>query len=139
MAQTKSKWSKGHLVFYNGPVRYGDFVKSTSACSLNAFGIQSLDSTAAATFTLGTPFEGIHNVLIAETTFAHTLRGSTVKNQVVFGRDGSSYNSLVLTPSSKAVFKGGQPVSLIGASSTRWIVILGEATGPQVAWSTACT
>ena len=139
MAQTKSKWSKNHLVFYNGPVRHEDLVKSTSAGAINPFGIQVLASSAAATYTMGQCFEGMHNVFIAETTFAHTLRGSTVKNQVVFGRDGSSYNSLVLTPSSKAVFKGGQPVSLIGASSTRWIVILGEATGPQVAWSTACT
>ena len=139
MAQTKSKWSKNHLVFYNGPVRHEDLVKSTSAGAINPFGIQVLASSAAATYTMWQCFEGMHNVFIAETTFAHTVRGSSVAKAVVFGRDGSTINSLVITPSSKAVHKGGQQVAMVAASSTRWIVFLGDSTAAQVTWSTACT
>lgn len=115
---TKAKWVRGTLTFYNAGVSYDPVVSTTAAGTITNYGVSVLAAPAASTYTMDAPQKGINKVLIAHTTFAHSVVASTLTAVKI----GSSDRQVTLTPTTKTTAKG-LSVKLVGLSTIKWEMI----------------
>jgi hypothetical protein len=138
---TKSKWKNGILRFYNNAVVDENVVTTTAGGTLLGYGLSVLKDSSAATYVLGAPVKGVTKHIIVQTTFAATVRMSTVANQVRVAAPTTAVNSLTLNPGSSYPTN----VSLRGVSTVLWAITGAGCAGStlmsanNVLFSTACT
>lgn len=113
-----SDMTVGGKATFNGGAYEEVQTVSTTGATLNANGLSLLTSTAVAAHTLPAPEAGLHKFLIktANSTAAMTVTTASTSQTV----DGSN---TVIT------FNGqNQRAELIGASSTRWVLVTSTAS-----------
>lgn len=152
MANTKAKWVSGRLNFYANGVEFSsggyvhikngsylrddNIIDSTGAGDIVNYGISVLLSSANATYTLANPVVGIKKILVAHTTFTHTVRATSAVATGAFGVSGSTLHSIILSPTAALSARGVQ-VHLVGVSTILWEILAGSTD--SVTFSTACT
>ena len=118
MANTKAKWIRGTLTFYNAGVSYDPVVSTTAAGTITNYGVSVLAGPAASTYTMDAPKKGITKTLIAHTTFPHSVVASTLTTVYI----GSTFRQVTLTPTTKTTARG-LSVKLVARSTIKWEAI----------------
>lgn len=146
---TKSKWVNRRLTFYNAPLNFStgsyavdqNVVTTTAAGALNGYGLSYITTTAAGTYTLGAPEAGVEKQIIVNSSFAATVRASSVANsRTIASPSSDTQNSIILTPGSTYTASA----TLRGLSTVLWALMSGGVTGTTlfngtVTLSSACT
>lgn len=119
-------WKRRDIFLKNEP--------SSSALVLTNYGISRLSSTKNCVARLSVPAAGVHKTILANTTFAIAIKGSTAAT-VRFGTTlGGTVVTIANTTKTKKYF--GRGVSLLGASTVLWYVLPGSTAGLSFATST---
>jgi hypothetical protein len=137
---TKSKWKNGILRFYNDAVVEENVETLTTAGAMRGYGLSVINTTAAATFTMGAPVPGVVKDIAVGTidasSWAATIRCSTVANSITVGSPSSDVqNGIVLTPGSTLPARA----QLRGATTILWVLTSFSTGKGGAALTTACT
>ena len=111
---------RGGLALADGSIQTGpiqDLATTSTATTINPYGVTRIGSTAAKSFRIGTPINGMHKWLFCD-------QSTTVVIKIIASTGGTI--DFLTTAGGKEVLQfnnDGESAHLIGSGTTSWMVI----------------